>query len=75
MQPGNLHRLALLFKSCCGICDVCYIYMYKLKDQQLSFYTYAENDVKTKMFVLKRHHFVTPAFNIIEKSQHPSNKS
>ena len=32
----------------------------KLKDQQLSFYTYAENYVKTQIFVLKRHHYVTP---------------
>lgn len=32
----------------------------KLKDQQHSFYTYSENEVKTQIFVLKRHHFVTP---------------
>lgn len=32
----------------------------KLKEQQLSFYTYSENDVKTQIYVLKRHHYVTP---------------
>lgn len=32
----------------------------KLKEQKLSYYTYSENDTKTQIYVLKKHHFVNP---------------
>ena len=42
----------------------------KLKVQKLSFYTYAENDMKTQIFVLKRHHYVTPDELLLSLKRH-----